>query len=137
MSNAKQDTVKRQLVSKLQELTRQHLRDGIAIDRAPDELDEVQQASGQALALAAIERRAALLSQVRLALQRLEQGEYGKCLRCNQRIGSRRLKAVPWASLCLTCQGHAEAEQQETPPTARPAAPARTNGGTPSLSGWE
>lgn len=131
MSSAEQNTVEGRLLSKLQELIRQDLRDGIAIDRAPDEVDEVQQASGLALALAAIERRAALLCQVRLALQRLEHGRYGKCLSCNQRIGSRRLKAVPWASMCLTCQGHAEAEQQETPPTARPAAPERTNGGTP------
>jgi len=123
MSSAEQIVAKQRLLAKLQELSWQFRRDGIAIDRAPDELDEVQQASEQELALAAIERDVALANQVRLALQRLERGEYGKCIRCNKRIGSRRLKAVPWASMCLTCQGDVEAEQQRTVPMARPPAP--------------
>ena len=137
MSNAEQNAAKERLLTMLHGLARRDWRDGIAVDRVPDELDQVQLAGDRELELAALERNVTLANQLRLALQRLEHGGYGKCLRCNQRIGSRRLKAVPWASMCLTCQGHAEAEQQETLPTTGPAAPARTNGGTPSLSGWE
>jgi DnaK suppressor protein len=73
------------------------------------------------------------LGQVRLALQRLKNGGYGRCLRCDQRIGSRRLKAVPWASMCVTCQGHVEAEQQNTVPSARLEDAVYTDGGAPRL----
>ena len=109
MSSAERTQTERVLLSKLRELARPGLRDGIAIDRAPDELDEVQQATERELVFLALERHSNLSEQIRLALQRLECGEYGKCLDCGNKIGSRRLKAVPWASTCLTCQENAEA----------------------------
>ena len=112
MSSTERTQTQRLLVSKLRELMRRDLRDGIAIDRAPDELDEVQQATERELALLTIERHSNLSEQIRLALQRLESGEYGKCIDCGNKIGSRRLKAVPWASTCLTCQEDSEAAQR-------------------------
>jgi DnaK suppressor protein len=44
------------------------------------------------------------LSQVRLALERIEEGSYGECLQCGNTIGAKRLEAVPWASYCIDCQ---------------------------------
>jgi DnaK suppressor protein len=38
------------------------------------------------------------------ALERLEDGDYGTCLSCQESIQSRRLLAVPWATLCVECQ---------------------------------
>jgi DnaK suppressor protein len=114
MARSQNGIVKRLLMSKLHELTGLSKRDGIAIDRAPDELDEVQQANDRELVLAAIERDAVLANQVRIALKRLEEGEYGVCLLCEKEIGSRRLRAVPWTSMCVTCQGHVEADQEGT-----------------------
>lgn len=113
-SDVSQNASKSRLSEKLEELMRQGRRDAIAVDRAPDELDEVQQATDRELTLAVIERESALTHQVRLALRRLEHGTYGKCIRCNKRIGARRLKALPWASMCLPCQGQAEAERERT-----------------------
>lgn len=49
-----------------------------------------------------------LLRMVEDALQRIEEGTYEKCQSCGEKIGDRRLKAIPWASLCIDCQ-----EQQE------------------------
>jgi len=37
------------------------------------------------------------------ALQRLERGEYGSCLKCGQAISPQRLKAVPYADHCAGC----------------------------------
>ena len=88
-------------MARSRELTRSAWRDDLAIDRTPDDLDEVQQAIQRELAIAATERDAALASEVRLALDQFERGEYGKCVRCHRRIDSRRLKAVPWANRCL------------------------------------
>ncbi len=46
----------------------------------------------------------AQLSQVRRALDRLDDGTFGECQQCGEMIGERRLEAVPWASHCIACQ---------------------------------
>ncbi len=46
---------------------------------------------------------------IEAALKRIEAGTYGACARCEIPIESRRLKAVPWARLCLVCQERVEA----------------------------
>jgi DnaK suppressor protein len=45
-----------------------------------------------------------LLELVDEALVRIEDGEYGKCVHCNEPVQERRLEAVPWARHCLRCQ---------------------------------
>jgi DnaK suppressor protein len=44
------------------------------------------------------------LAQVEVALQRLDSGDYGKCVNCGQRIHPDRLKALPSATLCINCK---------------------------------
>lgn len=48
------------------------------------------------------------LQQVEAALQRMVTGAYGKCERCGNEIDFARLKAMPQATLCMTCQRVAE-----------------------------
>jgi len=45
-----------------------------------------------------------LLESIDAALERIEDGQYGKCVNCGQPIQEKRLEAVPWARLCLRCQ---------------------------------
>ena len=45
-----------------------------------------------------------ILYQIDDALKRLDDGSYGTCLQCSQPITMSRLKAVPYASLCISCQ---------------------------------
>jgi DnaK suppressor protein len=40
----------------------------------------------------------ALLTEVRAALKRIEDGTYGKCVVCGRPIPEKRLEAIPWAS---------------------------------------
>ena len=47
------------------------------------------------------------LRMVEEALDRIESGEYGACLSCEEAITPRRLKAVPWARYCVQCQDRA------------------------------
>jgi RNA polymerase-binding protein DksA len=44
------------------------------------------------------------LELVDAALQRLDDGTFGTCLRCGQRIAAERLEALPWAAHCIACQ---------------------------------
>ena len=38
------------------------------------------------------------------ALDRLDAGDYGICLACDEPIAEKRLFALPWARYCVTCQ---------------------------------
>src|SRR5713226_9637694 len=46
----------------------------------------------------------ALLTEVQQALERIEQGTYGKCVNCGQPIPEKRLEAIPWASRDVKCE---------------------------------
>jgi len=46
------------------------------------------------------------------ALKRMEEGKYGKCVSCNKKIPSIRLKAVPQAKYCIQCQSKEENDKQ-------------------------
>lgn len=48
------------------------------------------------------------LSGVERALARMTAGTYGVCERCRTQIDFARLKAIPHAMLCMTCQRVAE-----------------------------
>ena len=37
-------------------------------------------------------------------LERLDRGEFGLCAECEEPIPVKRLKVVPWAACCVTCQ---------------------------------
>ena len=52
----------------------------------------------------------ATLLQVEEALRRMDEGIYEKCRSCEQKIPLARLKAIPWASLCIACQEQQEAD---------------------------
>jgi DnaK suppressor protein len=79
-------------------------REGIAIEKSPDALDEVQHAAERELAIRNLDRDSNLLRNVKAALQRIQDGSYGTCLRCDEPINLKRLEAVPWAAYCIRCQ---------------------------------
>jgi len=45
-----------------------------------------------------------LLEAIDAALQRIEDGTYGKCVNCGAQIPEDRLEAMPWATLCIECK---------------------------------
>jgi len=49
-----------------------------------------------------------LLNQVDTALEKLQRGTYGICDACSRPIKKARLQAIPFATLCLDCQGRLE-----------------------------
>ena len=60
--------------------------------------------------LAEVESRE--LAKIENALNRIENGTYGVCQSCGKRIPQVRLKAVPYATLCVKCQ---QEEERRTP----------------------
>lgn len=46
----------------------------------------------------------AQLRLVNEALDRMESGDYGICLSCEEPIAAKRLQALPWARYCIVCQ---------------------------------
>jgi len=44
------------------------------------------------------------LRMIEEALDRLNSGDFGTCLACEEPIPAKRLKALPWARYCVTCQ---------------------------------
>jgi len=88
-------------------------REGIAIEKSPDALDEVQHAAERELAIRNLDRESHLLRNVRAALQRLDDGSYGTCLHCDEDISPKRLEAVPWAGYCIRCQEIADRNTEE------------------------
>jgi DnaK suppressor protein len=57
----------------------------------------------QAMAKASQERRHIQLQRIEAALRRIENGEYGWCLRCGEMIATKRLDFDPTAPLCIDC----------------------------------
>jgi len=59
----------------------------------------------------------AILSQVRDALQRIDEGTYGRCGVDGEPIDPKRLESVPWTPYCMKHQLELEARERVRPPT--------------------
>ena len=109
MSIANIETYRQALETQQAELAAGHRNaDAIAVERVADSIDEVILANERDLALLAFTREAFMCRQVSAALERLATGTFGYCLQCSEPISERRLRALPWAALCLRCQETAD-----------------------------
>jgi DnaK suppressor protein len=113
MTRTELDNFQRILTTKQAELARgTGKRDGIAIERTPDALDEVLFAAERELTTLGLERESRLLRNVRAALGRIAEGTYGTCIECDEEISQKRLHAVPWAAFCIACQERSDRDSQ-------------------------
>jgi DnaK suppressor protein len=70
--------------------------------------DDATEAFEQAKDLALRQNLERLLEQVEDALAHFVEGTYGLCEQCGEAIDPARLKALPYATLCVRCQQHHE-----------------------------
>ena len=106
-------SAKKALVAKLGEISHSAgWRENIAIEHTADPLDTTQRALELEMATRNLDRNANLVRQIRDAMARVENGEYGICLECEEPISQKRLAALPWAALCIQCQEHADQGRQ-------------------------
>ncbi len=57
-------------------------------------------------------REGRYLHHLNEALERIENGTYGKCRSCGGDIGKNRLEAVPHATQCIKCKNYEEKKQR-------------------------
>jgi RNA polymerase-binding transcription factor DksA len=55
------------------------------------------------LTLGLLENEEQLIEEINAALDRLEQGVYGRCESCGQAVSRERLQALPYVRHCLAC----------------------------------
>jgi DnaK suppressor protein len=110
-TNGIQEVLTRKEAELSQELRR---RDGIAIEKSADEMDEIQYASERDLAIRNVDRESTMLRDVRAALRRIRDGSFGICIECEAAISSKRLAAVPWALRCIQCQSAADRDRRNS-----------------------
>ncbi len=79
-------------------------REEILIENAAEDFDRLQQQLNREVAIRNLDRESKLLKEVQGALNRIEEGSFGVCLRCDEDIPEKRLKALPWAAYCVPCQ---------------------------------
>src|SRR5512137_1906432 len=90
------------LTKELAELQSTIKEEGVGYSTHP--ADEGTAAFDQARDLAVQVSAEQTLKLVNDALERFENGTYGLCLDCGQEIDAARLKAIPYAPVCLSCQ---------------------------------
>jgi DnaK suppressor protein len=69
-----------------------------------DTVDMASQAVERERELALRSNLEDLLERVEKALAKIDEGEYGVCERCGEKISRERLKAVPHATMCVRCR---------------------------------
>ena len=93
------------LIARRDEIVRKsHQREGLLIVQSHEQIETVQLAGDREFAARALERETKSLAQIRAALKRIDSGEFGICVECDEPISPKRLAAVPWAAYCLHCQ---------------------------------
>ena len=60
------------------------------------------------------DRESAEIDAIDAALQRIEDGSYGRCVECGAEIATARLLAAPQAQRCIACQGEYESRHPVT-----------------------
>ena len=76
---------------------------GDLVDQAGDERD-------RELSLLLTGRDKEKLAAINEALEKLKEGTYGICEECGDKVGQGRLKVMPLAKYCVTCQSRIERE---------------------------
>jgi DnaK suppressor protein len=96
------------LIGDVNKMTDAALKDVDAV-RMPSEMADVgTDAYEQEITLGLLGNEEEVLQQIDAALERIENGSYGKCEECGRLIAKARLDAIPYAALCVRC-----ASQQE------------------------
>ena len=70
----------------------------------PDTVDQAASGSEKESLFQRSSQEQQLLRAMDLALGRIRDGTYGKCLSCGKQIDGRRLAAVPWTPYCVPCE---------------------------------
>ena len=83
-------------------------RNQIMIERSADAFDGRLHAADRESSAQALGGDFVLLRHVEAARDRIRDGTFGICLRCEEAILLKRLQAIPWAAYCVSCRAKTE-----------------------------
>lgn len=105
------------LDEKLEELIAEADRtvDGMtdAKENFPDPTDRASLESNRNFTLRIRDRERKLMGKIKEAIARIDDGTYGTCEECGERIGLDRLRARPVTTLCIDCKSLQEARERK------------------------
>ena len=114
MSTTFKQAMKKQLLDLKEQILRQLVAESdefqeIVDDMEPKDLadiaaDDIDRRILEVLGSQEIKR----LQLIDSALGRIENGHYGVCMSCGKKIPEERLKAIPYAILCIECKSSEE-----------------------------
>lgn len=81
-------------------------------DDLPDEIDLASSEYAQSMVFRLRDREKFLLMKIDRALQRVEDGTFGVCERCEEDISLKRLEARPVTTLCIRCKEEQEKREK-------------------------
>ena len=81
-------------------------------DDLPDEIDQASSEYNQSMVFRLRDREKFLLKKIEKALQRIEDGSFGMCERCEEPISMKRLEARPVTTLCIRCKEEQEKKEK-------------------------
>ena len=71
--------------------------------------------SDQELTLGLLGSDKEALDQIEAAIGRIEDGSYGRCDECEEKIPKSRLEAIPYAARCVRCASQREEGRERKP----------------------
>jgi DnaK suppressor protein len=76
----------------------------VEIDAGESFADSAHATTERGELLSLVEQLRNTVTEVTAALERLDDGTYGKCQSCGETIPLERLEAIPTATLCVNCK---------------------------------
>jgi DnaK suppressor protein len=83
-------------------------------DEGMDTYDLATESRDREISSILTDRERGKLEAIDEALGRVDDGSYGVCENCGGDIAEKRLEAMPFTRLCVTCQGEREREAKRT-----------------------
>ncbi len=110
MMNENYIEIRKTLIEKRDELTvrLENIKENITGGRSADSQEQAQELENAEVVDALGNEARLELSQIAWALEQIKNGSFGICVNCDEEIPIARLKAHPFAALCIRCATAAE-----------------------------
>lgn len=108
MDQAKQDEMREIIEEKIEETKEEitqlkELTKPIQPDNAYGRLSRMDAINNKTINDAALRKQKSQLQKLERALDKINKGKYGTCLKCGDDIPIGRLKFMPWTTKCVKC----------------------------------
>lgn len=88
--------------------------DSSSVNKSAEFMDTVSNSELDEFNARLVESDSTKIDEIEEALQRLREDKYGICKECEKNISRKRLKARPFATLCLECKQRAEQDERHS-----------------------